>query len=403
MITDVTKVLFILVKKRMNKRNKCAIKCRLTYRKERKDFSTGQFINPRNWNRQVQQVIPPEPDCDFINTQLSLIKTKINKAFLFLQVNEIKFNVQDIYLHYVGKPLKKDYGVIEVYNLHSARIQKLIGIDIKQVTYEKYLESGVHLQGFIKDKFSTKDVYLKALRSSFLEQYEFYLKTEKNLQQSTLNKAIQRFRKVIKYAISEGYLDKDPFMLYKAKRVKKPVLFLSPKELKRLEEKTFKIARVQRVKDMFIFCCYTGLGFKEMSQLQKKDITRDFDGELWLTINRQKTGRVYKLPLLPRAKVIMENYNDAKSVYVLPRISNVSFNAYLKEIADIVGIEINLTHHIARKTFASTVLLYNDVPIEIVSKLLGHSSIKITEESYGKVVRQKVSDQIKRLNVRLTP
>ncbi len=388
---------------KMNNKSKCPIRSRITYNKESKDFATGQFINPINWQKKLQQVEPPEPDHDFINIQLSLIKTKINKAFLFLQVNEFDFNVQDIYTHFKGKPLKKDYGVMEVYNLHSDRIKKLIGIDIKEVTYQKYLESGVHLQGFIKHKYSTKDTHLKTLTSAFIDQYEYYLKTEKRLQQSTLNKAIQRFRKVIKFALSEDYLIKDPFILYRAKRVKKPVLFLSHKELKRLEEKTFIIARVQKIKDMFVFCCYTGLGFKEMSQLQKKDITREFDGELWLTINRQKTGRIYKLPILPKAKAIMEKYDDVSSDYVMPSISNAGFNAYLKEIADIVGLEINLTHHIARKTFASTVLLYNDVPIEVVSKLLGHSSIKVTEESYGKVVQIKVSEEVKRLNRKLTP
>ena len=129
---------------KMNNKSKCPIRSRITYNKESKDFATGQFINPINWQKKLQQVEPPEPDHDFINIQLSLIKTKINKAFLFLQVNELDFNVQDIYTHYKGKPLKKDYGVMEVYNLHSDRIKKLIGIDIKEVTYQKYLESGVH-------------------------------------------------------------------------------------------------------------------------------------------------------------------------------------------------------------------------------------------------------------------
>ena len=122
------------------------------------------------------------------------------------------------------------------------------------VTFQKQLESGVHLQGFIKHKFKAKDIQFKTLRSSFLTHYEYYLKTEKNLQQSTLNKAIQRFRKVIKYAISEDYLDKDPFMLYKAKRVKKEIVFLSPEQLKKLEETSFKIKRLQQIKDMFVFC-----------------------------------------------------------------------------------------------------------------------------------------------------
>ncbi len=226
--------------------------------------------------------------------------------------------------------------------------------------------------------------------------YEYYLKTEKKLQQSTVNKAIQRFRRVVKYAISEDYLAKDPFMLYKAKRVKKEVVFLTPEQLKKLEKIDFKIKRIQYIKDLFIFCCYTGLGFKEMSELKKKAIKKEFDGELWLNIHRDKTSKMYKVPLLPKAKEIMEKYTN-ESDFVFEGVSNTKFNLYLKEIADVVGLDFNLTHHIARKTFASTVLLYNDVPMEIVSKLLGHSSMKVTQDSYGKIVERKMSLEMSKL------
>lgn len=390
-------ILFLLYKSKTNFTGKCPIRCRVTYNNKRKEFSTGQFINPSNWLSKQQTIKPDEPDAELINTQLSLIKTKLSQAFLFLQVKGSEFDVDDVYKQYKGETPKKELGVMEVYNIHSDRIKKLVGIDIKQVTYSKYVESGRHLQSFLKHKYNAKDIKLKALKSSFLEHYEYYLKTEKKFQQSTLNKAIQRFRKVVKYAISEDYLDKDPFILYKAKRVKKEVVFLSPEQLKKLEETDFKIKRIQQIKDMFVFCCYTGLGFTEMKQLRKSDISTEFDGELWVTVRREKTNRSYKVPLLPKANEIMVLYNSVESDYVFPSISNPNFNAYLKEIADIVGIKFNLTHHIARKTFASTVLLYNNVPIEIVSKLLGHSKIQTTQDSYGKIVEKRISDIMKNL------
>ena len=391
------RVLFIISNYRLNKRNKSVIKCRITYRKQRKEFSVGISLKPSNWNSKQQEVEPPEPDAELINTQLSLIKTNLSQAFLFLQVKGTDFTVDDIYKHYKGETPKKEFGVMEVYYLHSDRIKKLVGIDIKQVTYSKYIESGRHLQSFIKFKFKAKDIRLKALRSSFLEHYEYFLKTDKKFQQSTLNKAIQRFRKVITYAISEDYLDKDPFMLYRAKGVKKQILFLSPEQLKKLEETNFKIKRIQQIKDMFVFCCYTGLGFTEMKQLKKQDITIEFDGELWLNVMRAKTSRSYKVPLLPKAIELKDKYNDEASEYVFPSISNPNFNAYLKEIADVVSIEFNLTHHIARKTFASTVLLYNNVPIEVVSNLLGHSKIQTTQDSYGKIVEKRISLEMEKL------
>ncbi|MDH7912092.1 site-specific integrase [Winogradskyella sp. SYSU M77433] len=390
-------ILFYLKRKKSKSIINTTILCRMTYLKKRKQFSTGQFLNPKNWNSKQQCVEPPEPDAELINTQLSLIKTKLSQAFLFLQVKGSEFDVDDIYKQYKGETPKKEFGVIEVYNLHSDRIKKLVDIDIKEVTYSKYIESGRHLKSFIKYKYKSNDIKLKTLKSSFLEHYEYYLKTEKKFQQSTLNKAIQRFRKVIKFAVSEDYLDKDPFILYRAKRVKKKVLFLSPEQLKKLEKTEFKIKRIQQIKEMFIFCCYTGLGFTEMKNLKKKDIAIDFDGELWLTVNRFKTNRSYKVPLLPKAQEISKKYNTDNSAYVFPSISNPNFNAYLKEIADIVGIEFNLTHHIARKTFASTVLLYNNVPIEVVSKLLGHSKIQTTQDSYGEIVEKRISLEMDKL------
>ena len=244
-------------------------------------------------------------------------------------------------------------------------------------------------------------VLLFSLMTKLLCAQEFrlsdYLKTENKMQQSTLNKAIQRFRRVIKYAISEDYLDKDPFMLYKAKRLKKEVVYLSPKQLKKLEETNFSVARIQQIKDMFVFCCYTGLAFKEMTNLKKQDIIVDFDEQLWIRIKRSKTDRSYKVPLLPKALEIMKKYEEDNNDYVFPRMSNVKFNLYLKEIADLVGIEFNLTHHIARKTFATTVLLYNGISLDIVSKLLGHSKLQTTQDHYGEIVQKRISLEIEKL------
>ncbi|MEY8850016.1 tyrosine-type recombinase/integrase [Psychroserpens sp. XS_ASV72] len=394
-------ILFLLYKSKTNSKGNCPIRCRITYKRKRKEFSTGQFIYPENWLSKQQRIKPDEPDAELKENQLSLIKTKLSQAFLFLQVKGTDFTIDEIYSHFKGETNKKDFGVLEVYNLHSERLKKLIGIDIQEVTYSKYIESGRHLKSFIIYKFRSNDIKIKALKSSFLEHYEYFLKTEKKLQQSTLNKAIQRFRRTIKYAVSEDYLDKDPFLLYKAKRVKKDIVFLTFEQLEKLENTDFDVKRVQRIKDMFVFCCYTGLGFKEMYNLRKSDIRKEFDSNLWLNIHRKKTSRSYKVPLLPKAKEIMAKYDEIDSDFVFPRISNANFNAYLKEIADLAGIEIKLTHHVARRTFASTVLLYNNVPIEIVSKLLGHSKIQTTQDSYGKIVEKRISDEMFRLNKKL--
>lgn len=406
MNTNKLSILFLLQKVRINKQGKCPVRCRITFNDGRHEFATGLLINPNTWYSKLQQTKPPNEENNFVNTQLSLIKNKINQAFLYLQMKGSDFDVDDLYLIYKGEKPKKENGILEVYNEYNNKIKKLIGKDIELVTYNKYLESYNHLKDFVRFKFNSTDLKLKDVKSNFLDDYDYYLKTQKGknkqgLSQSTINKAIQRFRKTLKYAISEGYLDKDPFILHTAKIVRKNIVFLTHEELLQLEKHLFKTVRIQTIKELFLFCCYTGLAFKEMSLLKKSDIITGFDNNLWLVVNRSKTERNYKVPLLPMAQRILQNYYDENNELVFPKMSNQKFNEYLKEIAGIVGISKNLTHHIARKTFASTVLLYNDVPMEIVSELLGHSKLSTTQEHYAKVVQNKVSEEIKKLNKKL--
>lgn len=392
-------ILFLLQKVRINKQGKCPIRCRITYNEGRHEFATGLLINPNTWYSKLQQTKPPNEENNFVNTQLSLIKNKINQAFLFLQMKGSDFDVTDLYLIYKGEKPKKEKGILEVYTEYNSKIKKLIGKDIELVTYNKYLESYNHLKDFVRFKFNSADLKLKDVKSNFLDDYDYYLKTQKGknkqgLRQSTINKAIQRFRKTLKYAISEGYLEKDPFIMHTTKVVKKNIIFLTHEELLQLENHQFKTNRIQIIKELFLFCCYTGLAFKEMSLLKKSDIITGFDNNLWIVVKRNKTNRDYKVPLLPRAQKVLQIYNDDTSELVFPKISNQKFNEYLKEIAEIIGISKNLTHHIARKTFASTVLLYNDIPMEIVSELLGHSKLSTTQEHYAKVVNSKLSQHI---------
>ena len=166
--------------------------------------------------------------------------------------------------------------------------------------------------------------------------------------------------------------------------------------MKRLEKHTFNQIRLQQVKDLFVFCCYTGLAYSEMTTLTTNNVEVGFDGNEWIQMIRKKTNRKISVPVLPKAKEILEKYGNE-----LPKISNQKFNSYLKEISALLSIEKKLTHHIARKTFATIVLLYNNVPMEIVSELLGHSNMSITQAHYGKIVQRKVSDEMKNLHLKL--
>ncbi|MCM4172465.1 site-specific integrase [Arenibacter sp. TNZ] len=393
-------VLFYLNKAKTNQKGKCPIYCRITYEKNRKQFSTGLFLNPKQWNSKKQYVTPESSSGQHLNIQLELISSKITATYLKLQLKGIEFSIDDVFNYYVGKPLKDKVKLVYYIKEYVAKIKKLIGKDIQMATWKKYNYVCSQIERYVKWKYKKIDIPLGDLTSQFLVDFEYYLKTEEEQSQVTINKAIQRFRKPIKVAVAEGYLDKDPFALHKPRRVKKEVIFLSTEELEKLECHNFSQPRLQLVKDLFVFCCYTGLAYNEMSNLKTEHIIKGFDGNLWIKMKREKTSKMISIPLLPQAKVLLDKYNKEVEDYSLPKFSNQKINSYLKEIADIVGINKSISHHMARKTFASTVLLYNDVPMEIVSELLGHSSMKITQEYYGKVVQKRVSEEIIRLKER---
>jgi integrase/recombinase XerD len=393
-----TTILFVISPTKINQKGLCPLNCRITLNKERKQFTTGLFVNPVFWDNKLQKV--KTQDYKFINAQIKQIKTKIDNIVLVIQLQGGDCTLDNIYNKYIGKEIKKKEYILSYYKQYLIKIKKLVGLEIKDNTYNKFVYVGNHLEAFIKWKFKRADYLLEELSLQFLDDFDYYLKTEKKQEQITINKTIQRLRAPIKQAISEGYLDRDPFILHKAKTVRKTVIFLTTEELKTFEETVFQQKRLSTIQDLFIFCCYTGLAYNEMSNLESKHIIIGFDSMNWIQMKREKTQRLISIPILPKAQEIIEKYST-ESNRIFPPISNQKFNSYLKEIADITGIEKRLTHHIARKTFASTVLLYNDVPMEIVSELLGHSNMTITQESYGKIVQKKVSEVIKNLAEKL--
>lgn len=393
-------ILFLISRVKTNKQGLAPIRCRITLYNKRKIFSTGLFVEADKWNNKTQLAKPSNEDNKFINTQLSLIKTKINQAFLFLQVQEREFTAEDVYNQYAGIKLNIDKSILDVFDEYIKNLEKLIDIETTKVSVAKFYQTKKHLQSFIWYKFKKNDYMLKQLKDNFITEFEFYLKAEKKFKHHTIYKTIQRFRQIVKYAVAKDYIFKDPFMLHKNPKPKKEVIYLSPKELETLSNHKFSQKRLENVKDMFVFCCYTGLAYNEMSALEKKHVEVGFDGFEWIKIIRKKTNKEVSVPILNKAKEILNKYED-DSEKLLPIISNQKFNSYLKEIAEIVGIQKNLTHHLARKTFATTVLLYNDVPMEIVSELLGHSEMSVTQAHYGKVVKVKVSEHMRKLSKKL--
>ena len=233
-----------------------------------------------------------------------------------------------------------------------------------------------------------------------MTEFDYYLRAIKNCNNNTTVKYVKLFKKIIRIGLGNGWIEKDPFINYKEKSKEVEREFLKDFELKAIEEKEFSIHRLQQVKDVFVFCCHTGLAYVDVEKLSKQYIVRGIDGGNWIQQNRTKTDTRSSIPILPPAEVILEKYaHDPYCVAngkLLPVSSNQKMNAYLKEIADVCGITKNLTVHLARHTFATTVTLSNDVPIESVSRMLGHRSIKTTQH-YAKILDRKVSNDMQLL------
>lgn len=394
-------ILFLLRRNKINVKGLCPIECRITLDKQRKPFSTGLFINPKHWDSKKQLAKPPNEENTFINNELSLIKNKINQAFLLLQIKDETFDVSDIYTQYKGETIAKEYGLLEYYAVYLEKLKKLVGISIKQSTFNKFKYIKDDTKEFIKSFYKKPDVKLKDLDFNFIVEFEYFSKTELKHQQITINKSLQRLKKVIKQAVIQKHLERHPFAEHSPKKVYPKIVFLIQEELDQLEAHTFQSEILNKVKDCYLFCCYTGLAYKEMFELKKEDLVTKPDGITWIYKEREKTDRNFSVPLiLPKALEIMEKYNS-ESEYLLPRISNQYFNRLLKEIASALEISKNLTHHTARKTFASTVLLNNNIPIEVVSRLLGHSKITTTQEYYADIMPEKLSENLKKLKDRL--
>ncbi|AZA81218.1 integrase [Chryseobacterium lactis] len=394
-------ILFVLDKAKTNTKGLAPLRCRITYLGERKPFATGLFINPKHWDSKQQKAKPLNEENNYVNNQLSLIKNKINQAFLLLQLQDESFEVDDIYKQYKGETLVKDYSLLEYYKLYLERLKKLIGIDIKQPTYDKFEYIKDDLEEFIQLKFKKSDIKLKDLDFDFITEFEYYSKTELKHSQITINKAIQRIKKVVKKALSQKHIESNPFEEHTPKKVHPKIVFLTQEELDKLESHIFQSETLNKIKDCYLFCCYTGLAYKEMFELRKEDLITKPDGISWIYKEREKTNRTFSVPLiLPKALEVMEKYSS-ESEYILPRVSNQYFNRLLKEIASALEISKNLTHHTARKTFASTVLLSNDIPIEVISKLLGHSKITTTQDYYADVMPEKLSEQLKKLKSKI--
>lgn len=371
-----------------------------------KEKSTQLKWDISRWDQKMERAIGTKEDAKSLNFFLDSLVNKVNNRRTELLNNNVPITAEGLMDYVRGKTISR-VQVLQEFILHNQEMLALV--DTKEYapgTYVRFKTTKDHVQKFIRFKYDKEDIEFRELNYEFIKDFEFYLKTVpvKKISHNTAMKYITNFKKIVLRAIAKDIISGDPFKLYtvrKSKIKKKP---LSRQELQILEEKKFDNERLSIVRDVFVFQCYTGLAYIDVKQLKKSEIKDGMDGALWIMNSRQKTNAETNIPLLPKAIEILnkyENHPECKQKgCVLPVKTNQKMNAYLKEIADICGIDSNLTTHKARRTFGSTVTLNNGVPIHVVKEMLGHQSVKQTEE-YAQTEQETVSREMNDLRAKL--
>jgi integrase len=400
------KVTFWLSMAKKNSHNLVPVYLRVWYNYEHFTKTTGVSVRVTDWDKRGQRVKGNTEAVNTTNNQLDTIKVKIFQIINQLSGSGKPFNIMTIKKFLDGNEASQ-VTLMRLMDEHLKEMQKLKGQDYVQATIVKYTNTKLRLQQYLKFRFKRHDIFLYELNHSFINEWIIFLKDKYGNSGTTCYKHFQWLIRVIKKAINYGYLEKYPFGDYKLKLVKKKIEYLTMDEVNKIENTNFKVDRLNNIRDIFLFCIYSGCAYAEVEALSPQNITIDMDGELWLNVMRKKTRKHYAIPILPKAMEIINKYKThpicVKKERLLPVPSNTKFNCYLKEIADVAGIQKYLTTHLARKTFASTIMLGNGVNITVLSKILGHASVQITLDSYASVVDELMIKNVKDLKEKLNP
>jgi site-specific recombinase XerD len=376
---------------------------RVTVNGQRIEQSTKRYVEPIKWSTEQGKMKGNSEEARALNTYLDILKAKVYDIQKEIIHDGQEANFENIRNKMLGVETRNRM-LIPIFEDHNKKVEALLNDEFAPGTLERYKTSLKHTVDFLGWKYKVSDIDITKIDHSFVTEYEFYLRSEKKCANNTAVKYIKNFGKIIRICIANGWIDKNPFVNYKSKVKEVERVFLVEEELKTMADKEFQIERLNQVNDIFLFSCFTGLAYIDVKKLTKNNINIGIDGERWIFTNRQKTDTKSNIPLLPMAEQIIARYKDHPQCInegkLLPVLSNQKMNGYLKEVADLCGIQKELTFHIARHTFATTVTLTNGVPIESVSKMLGHKNLRTTQH-YAKILDRKVSDDMKLLRDKL--
>ena len=394
------KIKMIAHKGKPNKSGRVPILMQLTIGQQTCHISTKQNILPEKWGD--GKPIGHTREDQAITAVLEEIRTKAYNKFLQLQGQNINVTPERLKQALLGKDQVQPRGYVEIFDQWLVEYSKMVGITTSKRTLDKYILVRNRLQDYIASQLGVKDISLEEVTPKFLSNFDNYLRVEYNMANNHAMKIRQKLRTIYKVAIDNGWVSKNPFSTVKIHfdPVERDVLTKS--ELTALIQTDMIFDRLEKMRDVFVFACFTGLAHCDVAGLTKENFITDEAGQVWLKTHRQKTSEVVDIPLLEIPQLIIKKYEGMKELNgkLLPTLTNSCSNLYLKEVAVRCGINKTLTFHMARHTFATTVTLSNGVPIESVAKMLGHRNIRTTQ-IYAKVIKDKLAEDMNNLATRI--
>jgi site-specific recombinase XerD len=395
---------FYINRTRERKNGECPVMLRININGDRIALQVQRFIKPENWDPNRYVMIGRTEEARVFNNYLEAVRLKAHKKYNELLSYTDDVTPQMLRDAILGVNTAKTRQIIDIWEGHVSDLKKLIGKDNSFATYQKYNTAKNHFQTFLIKNYKVEDISIKAVNYQMIQQYSIYLKTEKGCSHNTATKFLQNLKTITNISIRSGWLVKDPFsgISLTLKEVDRP--YLTEDEMQRLIEFNSQYDRLNRVRDIFIFSCFTGLAYIDVKKLKRAEIEGNETTGFWIRTRRKKTGGRANIPLLDIPMSIINNYCrlellDAEDP-IIPILSNQKMNAYLKELADLCTIQKQLSFHVARHTFATTVTMMNGVPIETVSKMLGHKTLRSTQH-YARIVDKKVGDDMRLLALKL--
>lgn len=380
---------------------------RITIESNRIEITTKRSINPELWNATAQKVTGNSDDARSVNKHLKTLEQNAYDIYRDMLDRKMSITAQTFRDRLNGvDTVAPARMLIVIFQEHNNQMEALIGKEYAAATATRYQTTLKHVVNFLKWKYKVSDIDILRLDHEFVTALEFYLRTVRNCNNNSAVKYIKNLKKIVHLCMANNWLDRNPFGKYKTK-IKEVIRdFLSSEELETIQNKKFVSPRLSQVRDVFLFSCFTGLAYADVNKLRRSEISTGIDNNKWIFTTRKKTDTASRVPLLPVALQILAKYEDhpecIRDGKLLPVLTNQKMNAYLKEIADVCGVEKELTFHIARHTFATTVTLANGVSIESVSKMLGHKNIRTTQH-YAKILDSQVSRDMDMLRGMFVP